>query len=102
MVAKKNLSMSGQEILEILKQIGFDIITKTSRLVTAENMQSIKLVVELFQKMAYTLIGDVLISSSDKELQKIAEKTIDILQKETEEIIELTLHNAITEFKSKG
>jgi hypothetical protein len=100
-IAKNNLSMDDKEILKVISKIGHDILQRTSRMVAKENMDNVRVATELFQKMAYTLITDVLVVTQNKDLQKIADKTIDLLQKETEEIIELTLHSAIGDYKGK-
>jgi|GEM_PF-230153 len=96
--AKKEMGLDNSAILEIVSNISK---VKISPKLAQSDVNHV--LIGLFQKTAYKLITDVLLpSSSAEDIKKIADKVIGQLQLEAEEVIELSLHSVIGEFKQKA
>ena len=100
--AKAATKMAGLESAGILVALGAIKSIKISNQLVEYETSHLKFIVGIFQKISFLLISEVLITTQNKEVQKIADTVIAYLQGEAEEIIDIALHAEIKNFKQKA
>jgi len=110
-ISKRELFMSyAALIINIVNTAEFD---NSSKNVILENLKSLKInsvisseskdfllaTIATLQCIITLLVANVLVSDKEKDIKKLALKAIDILQNESEEILEISIHSDILDFK---